>query len=106
MRDIRGLSRIGNELKFRHFITAYAALTSKPVVYAEPAHIADIDKKTATPSRKDKRNLNVLDPANAPDVAPEPSMFKRKIGAGSIVCMAQDTFPVSERAWAFPVWAV
>lgn len=63
-------------------------------------------KKTASPSRKDARNLNVLDPVNAPDVAPELSMFKRDIGTGAIVCLAQDTLPVSERAWAFPVWAI
>lgn len=220
MRDIRDLSRIGDELKFRRFMTACAALTSKPVVYAELARIADIDektaktwisllvssyivkivepyannllkrlskqpimhfldtglaayltgwtspqaleagamsgqifethafgeiyksflsagqraplyffrnndkkeidllmerdgtlfpievKKTASPSRKDARNLNVLDPVAAPDVAPELSMFKREIGTGVIVCMVQDTFPVSERAWAFPAWAI
>lgn len=63
-------------------------------------------KKTASPSRKDAHNLNVLDPVNAPDVTPELSMFKREIGTDAIVCIAQDTFPVSERAWAFPVWAI
>lgn len=56
-------------------------------------------KKTASPSRKDARNLNAIDPVNAPDVASELSMFKREIGTGTIVCMAQGTFPVSERAW-------
>lgn len=39
-------------------------------------------------------------------MTPELSMFKREIGTGAIVCMAQDTLPVSERAWAFPVWAI
>lgn len=63
-------------------------------------------KKTASLLRKDTRNLNAIDPVNAPDVAPEPSMFKREIGTGVIVCMVQDTFPVSERAWAFPAWAI
>lgn len=47
MRDIRDLSRIGDELKFRRLITVCAALTSKPVVYAELARIADTDEKTA-----------------------------------------------------------
>lgn len=63
-------------------------------------------KKTASPSRKDAHNPNVLDPVNTPDVTPELSMFKREIRTGAIVCMAQDTFPVSERAWAFPAWAI
>lgn len=63
-------------------------------------------KKTASPSRKDAHNPNVLDQVNTPDVAPELSMFKREIRTGAIVCMAQDTFPVSERAWVFPAWAI
>ena len=63
-------------------------------------------KKTASPSRKDAHNPNVLDPVNSPDVAPELSMFKREIRTGAIVCMAQGTFPVSERAWVFPAWAI
>lgn len=220
MRDIRDLSQIGDELKFRRFMTACAALTSKPVVYAELARIADIDektaktwlsllvssyivkvvepyannllkrlskqpimhfldtglaayltgwtspraletgamsgqtfesyvfgevyksylnagrraplhffrnndkkeidlllesdgtlypievKKTASPSKKDARNLGVLDPVASDDIPAELSPLKRTIGMGAIICMAQDTFPVSERAWAFPVWAV
>lgn len=56
-------------------------------------------KKTALLLRKDTRNLNAIDPVNAPDVTSELSMFKREIGTGAIVCMAQDTLPVSERAW-------
>lgn len=220
MRDIRDLSQIGDELKFRRFMTACAALTSKPVVYAELARITDIDektaktwlsllvssyivkvvepyannllkrlskqpimhfldtglaayltgwtspraleagamsgqifesyvfgevyksflnagrraplhffrnndkkeidlllesdgtlypievKKTASPSKKDARNLGVLDPVASDDVPAALSSLKRTIGMGAIICMAQDTFPVGERAWAFPVWAV
>ena len=47
MRDIRDLSQVGDELKFRRFMAACASLTSKPIVYAELARIADIDQKTA-----------------------------------------------------------
>ncbi len=47
MRDIRDLSQVADELKFRRFVAACAALTSKPVVYAELARIAEIDVKTA-----------------------------------------------------------
>ncbi|WP_180965885.1 DUF4143 domain-containing protein [Enorma phocaeensis] len=63
-------------------------------------------RKTASPSRKDARNLNVLDSVNAPDVTPELSMFKHEIGTSAIVYMAQGTLPASGRAWAFPVWAI
>ena len=47
MRDIRDLAQVGDELKFRRFMTACAALTSKPVVYADLARLADISEKTA-----------------------------------------------------------
>ena len=47
MRDIRDLAHIGDELKFPRFMAGCAAFTSKPVVYAELARIADIDEKTA-----------------------------------------------------------
>lgn len=47
MRDIRDLAQVNDELKFRRFMVSCAALTSKPVVYAELARNADIDEKTA-----------------------------------------------------------
>lgn len=47
MRDIRDLAQVGDEMKFRRFMSACAALTSKPIVYADLARIADIDLKTA-----------------------------------------------------------
>ena len=220
MRDIRDLAQVGDELKFRRFMTACAALTSKPVVYADLARLADISektaktwlsllassyvvkivepyannllkrlskqpvlhfldtglaaylagwtspavleagamsgqffetyafgevyksfvnagvrpplyffrnndrreidilmerdgtlfpievKKTASPSCKDTRNLGALDPVSQSDIPSELVPFKRAVGTGCILCMAQDTYPVSERAWAFPIWAV
>ena len=219
MRDIRDLAQVGDELKFRRFMTACATLTSKPVVYAKLARLADISektaktwlsllessylvkivqpysnnllkrlskqpimhfldtglaaylagwtsgraletgplsgqffetyafgevyksfinagkqpplfffrnndkkeidllleqdgviypievKKTASPSKKDERNLNALDPL-ADNVPTELASFKRQIGTGCILCMTQDTYPISERSWAFPIWAV
>lgn len=47
MRDIRDLTQVADEAKFRRFISACAMLTSKPVVYSDLARIADIDEKTA-----------------------------------------------------------
>ncbi len=219
MRDIRELAQVGDELKFRRFMSACAALTSKPVVYAELARIADISektaktwlsllessylikivqpysnnllkrlskqpimhfldtglaahlagwtnpkaleasaldgqffetyafgeiyksfvnagkqaplfffrnndrkeidllleqdgviypievKKTASPSNKDERNLNALNPLKD-DIPEELVAFKREVGMGSILCMTQDAYPLSERSWAFPIWAV
>lgn len=220
MRDIRDLTQVGDELKFRRFMAACASLTGKPVVYAELARLADIDqktaktwlsllvssylvtvvepyannllkrlskqpvmhfldtglaaylagwsnpralelgamsgqifetyafgevyrsflnagkrpplyffrtndrkeidilmeqdgtlypievKKTASPSKKDARNLGAVDPVAADDVPEELMAFKREVGTGCILCLANDAFPVNNRAWAFPVWAV
>lgn len=220
MRDIRDLTQVGDELRFRRFITACAALTSKPVVYAELARIAEISegtaktwlsllastylikivpaysnnllkrlnkqpilhftdtglaahltgwnsvdalesgamsgqifetyvfgeiyksyinagksaplsffrtndrkeidllldqngtlhpvevKKSASPRDNDTKNFNALDPLHANDVPPELRAFKREIGTGTVICMAADTYPVNQRAWAFPVWAI
>ena len=62
-------------------------------------------KKTAEPSKKNERNFGVLDPLEA-DVPDELASFKREVGLGCILCMAQDTYPISSRSWAFPIWAV
>lgn len=220
MRDIRDLAQVGDELKFRRFMAACAALTSRPVVYAELARLADIDqktaktwlsllvssylvkvvepysnnilkrlskqpvmhfldtglaaylsgwsspealevgamsgqifetyafgevyksflnagrraplhffrtndkkeidmlleqdgvlfpievKKTASPSKKDARNLNAIDPVTFDDVPVELRAFKREVGMGCILCMTEDAFPIVSQVWAFPVWAV
>ena len=219
MRDIRDLAQVGDEFKFRRFMSACASLTSKPVVYAELARVADISektaktwlsllessylvkivqpysnnllkrlskqpilhfldtglaaylagwtsaralesgalngqffetyafgelyksfsnsgvaaplfffrnndkkeidlllekdgtiypievKKTAAPSKKDERNLGALDPLSE-DVPAELAVFKREVGLGCILCMTRDAYPISERSWAFPIWAV
>ena len=220
MRDIRDLAQVGDELKFRRFVTACAALTARPVVYAELARAADIDEKTAktwlsllvstylvkivepysnnllkrlnkqpimhftdtglaayltgwsdaqtlelgamnghifesyvfgeiyksyvnagrkpplyffrtndkkeidllleqngtlypvevkkaaAPTRADTRNFGAIDPVSNGDVPDELAAFKREVGVGTVVCMSSDTFPISERAWALPVWAI
>ena len=220
MRDIRDLAQVGDELKFRRFLRACAALTSRPVVYAELARMADIDektaktwlsllvssylvkivepysnnllkrlvkqpvmhftdtglaaylagwessraleigafsgqifetfafseicksyvnagkrpplsffrnndkreidlileqdgvlypievKKTAAPGSFDTKNFNALDPVASDEIPSELRILKREIGIGSVVCMASDTFPINERAWAFPVWGI
>ncbi|MDO4290240.1 MAG: ATP-binding protein [Eggerthellaceae bacterium] len=219
MRDIRDLAQVGDELRFRRFMAACAALTARPVVYAELARLADIDEKTAKtwlsllastylvkilepyannllkrlskqpllhftdaglaaylcgwenartmelgamagqlfethvfgelyksfvnagrraplrffrnndkkeidllleqngtlypieakksalPVARDAKNFHALDPVAA-DVPKDLRAFRREIGQGAIICMAQDAFPVSQSAWALPVWAI
>lgn len=220
MRDIRDLAQVGDELKFRRFMAACASLTSRPVVYAELARLADIDektaktwlsllvssylvkivepyannllkrlskqpvmhfldtglaahlagwsspqtlelgamsgqifetyafgevyksylnaglrpplhffrtndrkeidmlleqngtlypievKKTASPGKSDAKNFNAVNAVASDDVPDELRAFKREIGLGSVLCLTQDTFPISQNAWAFPIWAV
>ena len=65
-------------------------------------------KKSASPTKGDARNFSALQPMSE-DVADIPAAlaaFKRDIGIGTVLCMAQDTFPISQNAWAFPVWAI
>lgn len=220
MRDIRDLAHVVDELKFRRFLSACAALTARPVVYAELARLADVDEKTAkawlsllvssylvkvvppyannllkrltkqpimhftdpglaahlagwttprtmelgamagqlfetyvyselcksfvnagigapffflrttaqkeidlllerdntlfpvevkksaSPTKGDARNFSVLRPVEAEGVSEELASLQRQIGVGTIVCMAQEAFPVSSAAWAFPAWAI
>lgn len=220
MRDIRGLAQVADELKFRRFMAACAALTSKPVVYAELARLVDIDEKTAkswlsllvssylvkilepysnnllkrlskqpvmhfvdvglaaylsgwdgagtlelgamsgmafesyafsevyksfsnaghrpplwffrtndrkeidlllerngtvyplevkksaTPVAGDAKNFGALDGLADEGVPRELAALKREVGMGAIICMADDAYPVSSRAWAMPLWAI
>ncbi len=220
MRDIRDLAQVADELKFRRFMSACAALTSKPLVYADLARTADIDEKTAkswlslltssylvkvvppysnnllkrlnkqpimhfmdtglasylagwqdartlelgamagqifetyafgeicksfanagikpalyffrttsqreidlvleqngtlfpiemkksaSPTRADVKNFRALRPVEEEDVSAELRAMRCTVGVGTEICMASDAFPISEGAWAFPVWAI
>lgn len=116
-------TQVTDELKFRKFMAACAAMTSKPVVYAELARTADkkeIDlllerngklypieaKKAAEPGRGDVKNFGAIRPVDSDPVPAELAALKREIGMGAVVCMSSDAYPISENAWAFPVWAV
>ena len=63
-------------------------------------------KKTAAPGSSDTKNFNALDPVANDEIPSELRVLKREIGTGSVVCMASDTFPINERAWAFPAWGI
>ena len=220
MRDVRDLANVTDELRFRRFMSACAALTARPVVYAELARVADVDEKTAkawlsllvssyilkvvppyannilkrlskqpvmhftdpglaaylagwdgprtlasgafagqafeswafcevlksylnagrrapvcffrsndrkeidilvesdgvvypvevkksaSPRPDDAKNFPALDPIASDDVPPELAQLKREVGTGCVLCLARGAYPVSRRAWAFPVWAV
>lgn len=220
MRDVRDLSQVADESKFRKFISACAILTSKPVVYSELARIADIDQKTAkswlsllvstylvkivqpysnnllsrlskqpimhfvdpglaahlsgwrdsselemsviggqlfetfvfseiyksyinsgvrpnmhffrthdkkeidlllernstlypieikktgNPNRSDVKNFKAIAPIEGEYIPSDLSSLKRNIGTGALVCMAHDTYPITDNTWVFPAWAI
>lgn len=63
-------------------------------------------KKTASPGKGDTKSFNAVDGVASDEVPDELRALKREIGLGSVLCLAQDTFPINQRAWAFPIWAV
>lgn len=63
-------------------------------------------KKTASPRADDAKNIGALDAIASDSVPTELASFKRVLGCGCVLCLADSTFPVSRRAWAFPIWAV
>ena len=63
-------------------------------------------KSTAAPGKGDLKNFSAIDPVASDDVPADLSSLKREIGLGAVVCMASDAYPLSRRAWCFPVWAI
>lgn len=61
--------------------------------------------KTASRA-KDTRNLGSIDPVTADEVPKDLTAFKPEIGMRCILCMINDTFPVTSHAWAVPIWSV
>ena len=49
---------------------------------------------------------HLMEEVAADDAPPELAAFKREVGCGCVLCLADDTFPVGSRARALPVWAV
>ena len=63
-------------------------------------------KKSATPVAGDAKNFGALDGLADEGVPRELAALKREVGMGAIICMADDAYPVSSRAWAMPLWAI
>lgn len=63
-------------------------------------------KKSASPSIGDAKNFNALDKLSAEKMPAELEAFKREIGMETVVCIADDTYPLSNSVRAFPSWAI
>lgn len=63
-------------------------------------------KKAASPGKAAIKNFNVLEPVTREEAFEGLSALKVKIGAGSVICMANDLLPVDEKNWYVPVWLI
>lgn len=66
-------------------------------------------KKSSTPKDAVK-NFSVLTPiendSNAEDRFSGAAVLKTKIGAGAVICLAQDVLPIDGRNWLVPAWLI
>lgn len=63
-------------------------------------------KKAASPGKAAIKNFNVLEPVTREEAFGGLAALKVEIGAGSVICMANDLLPVDEKNWYVPVWLI
>ena len=63
-------------------------------------------KKSASPNKAATRNFHVLDPVQEPQKFGGLDELKVTVGAGNVICMANDLLPLDERNWRVPVWLI
>jgi len=63
-------------------------------------------KKSASPGTVAVKHFGVLTPVAGPERFGKPEQFKIDIGAGAVVCMANDLLPVDRQNWFVPVWLI
>lgn len=63
-------------------------------------------KKAASPGKTAIKNFKVLEPAARKETFEDLESLKVEIGTGSVICMANDLFPVDEKNWYVPVWLI
>lgn len=63
-------------------------------------------KKVASPGKMAVKNFHALEPLKSPEQFGELSALKVNVGTGSVVCMANDLFPVDGNNWYVPAWLI
>ena len=63
-------------------------------------------KKSASPGKDSVKHFNVLEPLTAPEKFGELSQLKMNIGAGAVICMANDLLPIDKKNWIVPAWMI
>ena len=63
-------------------------------------------KKSASPGKDAVKHFRVLEPLTEPEKFGEPAQLKMKIGAGAVICMANDLLPIDKINWIVPAWMI
>jgi predicted AAA+ superfamily ATPase len=63
-------------------------------------------KKSASPGAEAVKHFNILNPVTEPERFGALEQYKVEIGAGAVVCMANDLFPADRKNWLVPVWLI
>lgn len=63
-------------------------------------------KKAASPGRSAIQNFRVLEPVTHAGVTEGLESLKTEIGAGSVICMANDLLPIDGKNWYVPAWLI
>ncbi len=63
-------------------------------------------KKAASPKKAAIKNFHVLDPLHTVESSDKLASLKVKVGAGSVICMANDLLPIDEKNWYVPAWLI
>ena len=63
-------------------------------------------KKSASPGKAAIKNFSVLEPVTHVENFSVSESLKAEIGAGSVICMANDILPIDENNWYIPAWLI
>lgn len=63
-------------------------------------------KKSASPGKDSVKHFHVLEPLTEPEKFGELAQLKMNIGAGVVICMANDLLPMDKKNWIVPAWMI
>jgi predicted AAA+ superfamily ATPase len=63
-------------------------------------------KKSASPGTEAVKHFKVLAPVTEPERFGALEQFKIEIGAGAVICLANDLLPLDRKNWSVPVWLI
>ena len=63
-------------------------------------------KKSASPGKEAVKHFKVLAPVSQPERYGALEQYKIEIGAGGVICMAQDVLPLDSKNCYIPVWLI